>query len=508
MLDRRENVEPHHANTCQWILDLEKYQYWSSESRGLLWIKGKPGAGKSTLMVFLHGKLKSLQNGNHGIHLDFFFTARGTEMQRTPLGMLRSLLNQIFDRDATVRPKVHEAYAQRCRLFGYGEGKWEWSQAVLEELLADVIVASASRQNVTVFVDALDETGTEPAQQLAVYFHRLIDQAAKRNAAIRICISCRHYPIIGSDQIVEIHVEQHNHKDIATYIKNILAEVEVEDNQNEEMKEIVIEQLIQQANGVFQWARLIVPLARKRISDGESLDDIRFWVREVPAELEDVYMYILNHVIEVRSWKQSFLLFQWVCLAERPLTVTEMRYALVGKNAQITRATKTWEKICGFVESDQRMKRKVKALSGGLVEVVSSGALNETVQVVHQSVNDFFRARGLAALSGSTDASSPVLERESILFQCQADLYRSCLVYMALLRIPRDTLIDHQETKEDLIRNHPLLAYATVNLFIHAERAAHSRVQVLLNDHDILQQRNLPTKKYHSHSYGGRRKYG
>jgi ankyrin repeat protein len=488
MLDRRENVEPRHTNTCQWILDLEKYQSWISKSRGLLWIKGKPGAGKSTLMVFLHGKLKRLQNGKPGIQLDFFFTARGTEMQRTPLGMLRSLLNQLFDRDATVRPRVRETYEQRCRQFGYGEGKWKWPQAVLEELLAGVILESTSRQDVTIFVDALDETGAESAQQLAAYFHRLIDRAGEKNAALRICISCRHYPIIGIAQAMEIHVEQHNHEDIATYIKDILAETDVEDNPSEDMRQTLMEKIIQQANGVFQWARLIMPLARQRICEGESFDDIYCWSREVPVGLEDVYMYILNNVIEVRNLEQSFLLFQWVCLAERPLTVTEMRYALAGKNAQITRAPKKWEKIYGFIESDERMKRRIKALSGGLAEVVSSRDLSVTVQVVHQSVNDFLLAKGLAALRENIGASSLVLQREEIILQCQANLYRSCLVYLALLRLREDISSDSPETRKDLIRNHPLLAYATINLFIHAQKAAHSRALILLNEQDILQQ--------------------
>lgn len=93
MLDRRDNIEPCYTNTCQWILDLEEYQSWRSQSHGLLWIKGKPGAGKSTLMAFLHDKLQIPQDDRPDIRLDFFFTARGTEMQRTPLGMLRSLLN-------------------------------------------------------------------------------------------------------------------------------------------------------------------------------------------------------------------------------------------------------------------------------------------------------------------------------------------------------------------------------------------------------------------------------
>ncbi|CAI7647155.1 unnamed protein product [Penicillium bialowiezense] len=488
MLDRRDNVEPYHTNTCQWILELEKFQSWRSEPRGLLWIKGKPGAGKSTLMLFLHKKLGISQKDNQGIQLDFFFTARGTEMQRTPLGMLRSLLNQIFDRDATVRPQVRETYEKRCRQFGSGEGRWEWTQGVLEELLPGVILASASRQQVTVFVDALDETGAESARQLAAYFHRLIDRAAHENAAVRVCISCRHYPIIGSAHTMEIHVEQHNRKDIATYIQDILAETEVEDIFSEDTRQILMEQLIQQANGVFQWARLVMPLARQRIDEGESFDDICSWLHEVPAGLEDVYMYILNDVIEARNLEQSFLLFQWVCLAERPLTVIEMRYALVGTKAQITSASKTWEKIYGFVESDERMKRRIKALSGGLAEVVSSGASDHTVQVVHQSVNDFLRAQGLAALSDIIGASSRVSQRENIIFECQANLYRSCLVYLALLRVSGDISNGSQAVAEHLIRNHPLVAYATINLFIHAEKAARCRVLILPNDYNILQQ--------------------
>jgi hypothetical protein len=62
-------------------------------------------------MVFLHDTLEELQGGSRGvIRLDFFFTARGVEMQRTPLGMFRSFSNQIFDRDATIRPQVREIY--------------------------------------------------------------------------------------------------------------------------------------------------------------------------------------------------------------------------------------------------------------------------------------------------------------------------------------------------------------------------------------------------------------
>ncbi|KAJ5111182.1 hypothetical protein N7532_001717 [Penicillium argentinense] len=486
MLDRRDNIKPCHTNTCQWILDLDSFKNWKSQSRGLLWIKGKPGAGKSTLMAFLHDNLEESHDGNQGIRLDFFFSARGTELQRTPLGMLRSLLNQIFYHDETVRARVREIYEERCRQYGYGENNWQWTQVRLEQLLADTILISAKRQQVMIFVDALDEAGAESAQYLAGYFHRILARAEEMEAAVQICISCRHYPIMEDARAVEIHVQNHNSDDIAIYIKDALAGMAVGDSLSQAKKEALVEHLIHQAKGVFQWIYLLMPLIKRRINEGESFDH-HSWLREIPADLEEVYVYILNNVILERNREQSFLFFQWVCLAERPLTVTEMRYALAAENAQISPTPKAWDNIVGFVESDGHMKQRINVLSGGLAELVSSGDDPETIQVVHQSVNDFFRTKGLKLMSYQIGTTSSVMESETILFRCQAYLYRSCLVYLATAKMAWRMSNNPSTTKSDIVQD-PLLAYATVNLFIHAEKAASSRSGVLKNEKDVLQQ--------------------
>ncbi|CAG8074305.1 unnamed protein product [Penicillium salamii] len=486
MLDRRDNIELCHTNTCKWILELEEYQSWKSQSHGLLWIKGKPGSGKSTLMVFLHDKLQRSQDDSPSIRLDFFFTARGTEMQRTPLGMLRSLLNQIFERDPTVRPHIRETYDRRCKQFGHGKRQWEWPQVMLEELLASAILTSANRQHVVVFVDALDEAGAKSAQQLAGYFHRLIDRAEKKKLNIQVCISCRHYPIMESGQAIEIKVEDHNQQDIATYIQDILIQTETKDDASQKMRKMLVEQLTRQANGFFQWVHIILPLIEKKIRERESFDDICCWLREVPRGLENVYTYILSNVIDKGNREQSFLFFQWVCLAERPLTVAEMRYALVAKSARETLSPKKWERIPGFIESNEHMPRRINALSGGLAEVVPSANNDETVQVVHQSVNDFLRTKGLEALHHDIDMRTSSLNKEQIIFRCQATLYRSCLVYFAGIYKPAETSA-LKKTREHLIQEYPLLEYATTNLFVHAEKAADSRPDMVQNEKDLLQ---------------------
>ncbi|KAJ5919300.1 hypothetical protein N7466_010243 [Penicillium verhagenii] len=494
MLDRKDNVEKCHTNTCEWIFERDEYQSWKNKSRGLLWIKGKPGAGKSTLMKFLHESLQiqKSQAEDQTLQLDFFFSARGTELQRTPLGMLRSLLNQIFDRDATVRPQMRESYEKRCKQFGYGERTWEWPRSVLEDLLASVILESANQQTVKVFVDALDEAGAESAQQLAAYFHRLVDRAGIKEAALKVCISCRHYPIMENVRAMEIHVEDHNGEDIAIYINDMLIDIDLGKDPTQ-----LVGELTQQANGLFQWAQIMMPLIRRKYIEGESFEEIRSWLCEVPAGLEDVYIYTLRKVIEARNRELSFQLFQWVCLAERPLTMAEMRYALVAKNAQISPFPMRWEDIHGFIESDDRMKRRIKTLSGGLVGIAPSQDNNETVQVVHQSVNDFLRDKGLWILSFDLNTEKFPKEKESILLYCHADLYRSCLIYLSTTYRQHELLdekegqeapIEEKERRYALIRDHPFVHYATTYLFIHAEKAASSRSAALQNEKDILQQ--------------------
>ncbi|CAG8399175.1 unnamed protein product [Penicillium salamii] len=508
MLDRRDNIAPCHTDTCRWILELDDFKNWKIQSRGLLWIKGKPGAGKSTLMAFLYSQLSESQElqeppiRDGSIRLDFFFSARGTELQHTPLGMLRSLLNQLYDFDETVRPPVRKIFEDRCRQYGYGENHWQWTQVKLEELLADAILESAKQHQVMVFIDALDEAGAEFAQHVVSYFHRLASRAEKIDGALKICISCRHYPIAEDVQAVNIIVEAHNRDDIASYIENAFVGIAAGENQ-EDLKDLT-KHLIRQADGLFQWIHLLVPSIKRRIAERESFDEIYSWLREVPAGLEEVYVYIINYVIVEHNRRQSFLLFQWVCLAEEPLTVTEMRYALATDDvqislpqtsgSQISTSPESLESTRHFIDNDDRMKTRVKALSGGLAEVVLSERNRETVQVVqvvHQSVNDFLYKKGFELLSSHITATTLSLDGGTIVLKCQATLYRSCLICVAIYAQLFETMNDPLREPGDIGKDvaaqcNAFSRYATVHLFRHANKSARSRLGILKNEVDLL----------------------
>ncbi|KAK4865979.1 hypothetical protein LT330_008719 [Penicillium expansum] len=494
MLSRREGIQRRHGNTCQWILGLEEYKSWMDRSQALLWIKGKPGAGKSTLMEFLYSELKEPQGKDHGIQLEFFFTARGIELQRTPLGMLRSLLNQLFFCDVTVRPLVRAAYQERYEKFGGGERNLEWPQKLLEELLEKAILMSATHQRLTIFVDALDETGEISAQQLADYLHQLNHSANFSQVTLKICFSCRHYPIVDIDQAIEITVEHHNFEDIASYIKDKLPR-RVRD---QEVWQSLGNELIKQANGVFQWVHIVMPAIHQRILRRHSAEDIRKWSRTVPSELEEMYRFILEEVMQIENPQEVFLFFQWLSASERPLSITEMRYALTTKNATIP-SSQPWEQIDGFIESDEDMEFKIKALSGGLAEI-GFYRHNTVIQVVHQTVDDFLRDKGLLRLKSLVDKSKSDIDNKEMILQCHATIYQSCLIYLYREVSPRcrgregtplyleqvkspDGFALLVREKTQLVSKRPFLEYTTLNLFVHAERAGCSRTTVNLLSH-------------------------
>ena len=488
MFDRRENIEPHHTRTCQWVLESDEYESWSSRTHSLLWIKGKPVSGKSTLMAFPHEELEASLNESDVIQLEFFFSARGAELQHTPRGMFRSLLHQLFKKDEGTRKYMRSAYRKRYDTFGHTEQDWD-SPLFLLDLFTRSLLTSSTLRKVSIFIDALDEAGAESGQELAEYFHRLIDRAQGAMVSMKICISCRHYPIAISHSAIQVTVEDHNSEDLAMYIEENLHLSMANDSSGQGTWEDLANQLIQRANGIFQWARLMLPLVTRRVQEGESIGHIHSWLSQVPAGLEDTYTYIFNHVIEAKNKGTSFLLFQWVCLAERPLTLEEIRYALVAHDIEFPDFFDGWEKIEGFIEYNRPLRLRIQALSGVLVEVVTSANGDSIIQVMHQSVNDFLLKDGLLLLSNTTQVLSPHTNSDNILVQCQSTLYRSCLIYLHLsMQEMSQTIFSNFNKEKELMLKHtfPLLTYATCNILIHGEKAAEHRASAVQNELEML----------------------
>ncbi|RYP81097.1 hypothetical protein DL769_002153 [Monosporascus sp. CRB-8-3] len=105
--ERLAMIEENYQHTFNWIFDetATPFVKWLRRQDNLFWIYGMPGSGKSTLMKFIyrgsHHSLRELLHdlvaGRYHIQAAFFFHDRGTLLQKSFEGLLRSILSQILE---------------------------------------------------------------------------------------------------------------------------------------------------------------------------------------------------------------------------------------------------------------------------------------------------------------------------------------------------------------------------------------------------------------------------
>jgi ABC-type lipoprotein export system ATPase subunit len=103
--------------TCTWLHNNDSYRAWLQrenveDHRGLLWIKGKPGSGKSTIMKAAVDKFLAQPGTSRPLIASFFFSSKGVELERTAMGFLRSMTYQPLIADENIRQQFLNMFIQ------------------------------------------------------------------------------------------------------------------------------------------------------------------------------------------------------------------------------------------------------------------------------------------------------------------------------------------------------------------------------------------------------------
>ncbi|KAF3057728.1 Ankyrin repeat domain-containing protein 50 [Trichoderma lentiforme] len=458
MQDRDNDIEHAVQGTCEWLLKHETYINWATSNKSLLWIKGKPGAGKSTLLKYALGKQRDiLSAGGNNLVMSFFFHARGDDLQKTPLGFLRSILHQILKQTPEALFDLVSAYQQKCRDMGDPGGKWQWHSGELWDFFKSCLPRILTHQSIWLFVDALDECGENHAKDIVQRLTWLLEKLPPHPAwtHIHICFTCRHYPILSSRGLLEIWLEMENKNDISTYVQSELKLSSFEEPIPSGIQNLIIAR----ASGVFLWARLVAHQARDLELNGAGSNKIEKTIRSIPEGLHELYKELIRGM-----GPSSLRLIQWVCCSMRPLSTEELRWAMV-IDARFS-TLQECQKSENYIPDSRRMNQRLINLSRGLIEV-TPGPGAEIVQFNHQSVKDFFMTEGLGILD-TTSASAD----ESV-GMAHLELLKTCICYLKMEEISRSTSIedDYRRTPE-----FPFLQYATTSWIPHLQQSDDKRV--------------------------------
>ncbi|OQO14293.1 hypothetical protein B0A48_01169 [Cryoendolithus antarcticus] len=437
---RYQAIDPSSAQTCRWLVEQPEYKRWRDpaqleEHHGFLGIKGKAGAGKSTLMR--HALDEHTEKKSKDEHvISFFFNARGADLEKSQLSMYRSLIHQMLQRapwqQASLDPKR------------IAQARQEWTLPGLRNLFRELILKSKSCP-LTCYIDALDECPLEEVIELIEFFEDLGDSCIERSRKCSVCFSSRHYPevIIQYRELLILEDQPGHAGDIDRYVQRRL------EVQNRTVKKDLTAQIRQRARGVFLWVVLTVRILNEAHRRGQA-GMLRKCLDDIPQELTALFEDILS-----RGDTNANLipLLQWLLYSTRPLKRAELYYAL--------RSVQPFPKPPAEDESEfldePAMDRYILESSKGLVEFAKGQ--HARAQFIHESVRTYFAQIGLTnqldIKEGDTlDARSHLqlrsLDAAALLIEYGADVNaqvaHSGLTYTALAAVLEEETVDALDT--------------------------------------------------------------
>ncbi|KAI1166932.1 hypothetical protein F5B18DRAFT_659554 [Nemania serpens] len=366
---RHSNIKSAYGKTCAWLLSHPDYINWLTpaefpQHHGLLWIYGKPGAGKSTIMKFIYTRAL----GNRETTISFFFNARGDDLEKSTQGMYRSLLLQLLEK----LPDLQEVLDLPGRFSQGHKNDTPWEIDVLQGLFS-AAVAKLGRRRVTCFVDALDECGESQVREMVEYFEQLGQSVLDTEGKLYICFSSRHYPsiCIQNSQTLTLEDQPGHSQDLEKYVRSKLRAGQGKDVESVRTK------LLQKAAGVFMWIVLVVNILNEEFQRGR-IFAVKRRLEETPAELSKLFKDILKR--DNKNMADLLLSIQWILYAKRPMKPEEFYYAVVAGLDPTPENLAQWDPE--RITADD-MNRFVCSSSKGLAEITKSQA--RTVQFIHES---------------------------------------------------------------------------------------------------------------------------
>ncbi|KAM0513538.1 hypothetical protein ACHAPE_007802 [Trichoderma viride] len=466
---RKQDISLAHRQTCDWFFQSSQFQQWHRRDNlqshnGVLWIKGHPGTGKSTLMKHTLRHLEREFSESHLIAAHFF-NARGDYSEQTALSMLRCLLYQILEKEASIYKQFVPLFRDRKQKYNRD---WKWRETDVKNFLLSAMEHYQSKPLI-VLVDALDECEEAHVRDVVGFLEELSIKALGVGVTLNICLSSRHYPHIGMRKHLQLVLEKTNghNEDIVMYTRDNLAITDEE----------IEEELLEKASGVFMWAVLVIKLLNKAYDEGH-VEAMHKTLHDVPRDLEHVFEALL--IRDNPDKQETVFMLQFVLLAIRPLEPEELYFATLAKTSP--ESIRPWDR--SRITPDD-IRRRITNSSRGLIEV-RKGA-RRAVQFIHKSVTDFLtRNKRLQKLDADLKANPLGSGHE--LLRCL------CMTYIMLE--PFQSVTDRKQAKS-LGSSYPFLGYASLYLLAHAEEADRQQVgqaeflQYLLEEPETLERMRL-----------------
>ena len=350
----------------------------------------------------------------------FFFHDRGSEIQKSLLGMFQQILTSILEQVPALIPFVIPFYIPLVKV--QKTRKPTWSLDALQSAILAVVHQRKVPVKLLLFLDALDEHQGDN-DKLALLLKMLTHSADNNYVLLKLCLASRSWTVFEQHfgRCPGFAIHDYTQQDIRTYIQARLdTHTETLSLGTEASLRRIVDLVTEKASGVFIWVRLVMDVLSKGIRDGTPYATLETQVNSIPQELRDLYADTLRRV-EPEYATEAYIMLQKALCSVIPLPINTFMANIDLNIAFID------EKIIPpdipFKVDDTPLalhKSQLASRCGGLLELAPAatedGIQRATdpdnsksslvVQFIHQTVKEYIesspRGHGLSSVTSKT----------------------------------------------------------------------------------------------------------
>lgn len=330
MHQREDSVSDPEGDTFRWIVDIgsESLTESSSESgdqdtlsdaerkdisrefnlflrneSGVFFVCGKPGSGKSTLMKFLTQEEKVKQElltwaGKKRLCLaKFFFWNPGDSLQTSLEGLLRSILFETLRNCPGLIPEIFPEDCDTKGMLQMDRAPFRANelQAAIQRLFSTITFPD---HRFCFFIDGLDEYKGDYLEHLDLA--RRLQAWGKCDDVKFVCSARPQIAFINTFQSPGrvLQLQELTRSDIRKFVL-VQIEKQIKERCRGEPGDAyteIVDKILDMADGVFLWARLVTRSVVTGIAHGDSTHALQERVRSTPRDLDSLFAKMLGNV--------------------------------------------------------------------------------------------------------------------------------------------------------------------------------------------------------------------
>lgn len=273
------------------------------DSNDPYWLSGKPGSGKSTLMKYISTELRSYYQSHDtlsawadAVTCSFFFWNLGSSLQKSYVGLLRSLLLQI----AQQQPEMIALMSSQHRFTQSGPCEpyssssiHTWTEQRLDDALARFLKAKPPAMRVCMFIDGLDEfVGDE--DRLINTIHLL-----SHASGTKVCASSRPEEIFrqGFAASPQLKLQDLNYPDIhKATVERLLPALKAHLPCSQSEHDHLVNEVVRKAQGIFLWADLMTKDLKRGARNADRFEELEQRLERTPDTIDGLYGHMLGRL--------------------------------------------------------------------------------------------------------------------------------------------------------------------------------------------------------------------